>query len=81
MVDDQIAKTGGGEAFKVMNDQRLAADHQQGLGGMVRQGTHAFPTARGQDHRFHEISGDGCITDHGGIQCSTCPDCIPNEPG
>ena len=41
------------QSLEVMDDQWLASDRQQRLGGMVGQRAHPFATPGGQNHRLH----------------------------
>jgi hypothetical protein len=50
VVDDDVAVAGRTQALDMPHDERLAADHQQGLRRMVGQRTHALAAASGEDH-------------------------------
>ncbi len=53
VIDDNLHETRRRQTFQMVDDEGLAPRHQQGLGGVVREGTHALAASRGQDHGFH----------------------------
>src|SRR6266849_4283684 len=52
-VDDDLSESGRDQAHDLPHDERLAARHEQRLGELVRQRTHALTTACREDHRYH----------------------------
>ena len=50
VVDDDMGKARRAQAFDVPDDERLAADLQQGFGRVVGERTHALAASGGKDH-------------------------------